>query len=147
MADFFLRTPTLTASNFATLWATDPKFLALKDLNPFSKCGKIQAADNILRVGFVWSKWPHFHRVYLVTVCKRSSIAVFLSPSQDPILVDVMRPGRYLKVTPRPNSYNANCKDNPNNTSALFAIASCIAWPFWFAATTLIMIRPIKGLT
>ena len=28
----FLRSPTLTASNFAVLWPTDSKFLALKDL-------------------------------------------------------------------------------------------------------------------
>ena len=34
-ADFFLRTQTLTASNFAALRPTDPKFLALKDLNLF----------------------------------------------------------------------------------------------------------------
>ena len=31
-ADFFLRPPTLTASNFAAVWPTDPKFLAIKDL-------------------------------------------------------------------------------------------------------------------
>ena len=37
-ADFFLRTPTLTASNFAALWPTDPKFLALKDLLFFLQC-------------------------------------------------------------------------------------------------------------
>jgi len=37
VADFFLRTPTLKANNFAALFPTDPKFLALKDLNLFSK--------------------------------------------------------------------------------------------------------------
>ena len=31
--DFFLRSPTLTASNFDALLSTDPKFSALKDLN------------------------------------------------------------------------------------------------------------------
>ena len=31
-ADFFLRTPTLTAINFAALWPTDPKFSVSKDL-------------------------------------------------------------------------------------------------------------------
>ena len=41
-ADFFLRTPTLTASNFAALWPTDPKFLALKDLNVLKKYIKYQ---------------------------------------------------------------------------------------------------------
>ena len=34
MADFFLRPPTLTASNFDALWPTDPIFTVLKDLNP-----------------------------------------------------------------------------------------------------------------
>ena len=37
---------------------------------------KVQGAGSTLRVGFTMSKWPHFHRVYLVTVCKRSYIAV-----------------------------------------------------------------------
>ena len=32
-ADFFLRPPTLTASNFDALWPTDPIFTILKDLN------------------------------------------------------------------------------------------------------------------
>ena len=44
-AHFFLRTPTLTASNFAALWPTDPKFLALKDLNLFLKFVKFQDAS------------------------------------------------------------------------------------------------------
>ena len=30
-ADFFLRTPTLKARNFAALWPRDPKFSAYKD--------------------------------------------------------------------------------------------------------------------
>ena len=38
--DFFLRPPTLTASNFAALWPTDPKFLALKDLYSLKKYDK-----------------------------------------------------------------------------------------------------------
>ena len=75
-ADFFLRTPTLTASNFAAIWPTDPKFLALKDLDFFLKCDKFQGAGSILRVDFAQSKWPHFYRVYLVTVCKGRLIAV-----------------------------------------------------------------------
>ena len=78
-ADFFLRTPTLTASNFAALWPTDPKFLALKDLNLFLKCVKFQDAGSILKVDFARSKWHHFHRVYLVTVCKWSLIAVSIN--------------------------------------------------------------------
>ena len=36
-ADFFLRPPTLTASNFASLWPKDPILNVLKDLNPSLK--------------------------------------------------------------------------------------------------------------
>ena len=63
-ADFFLRTPTLTASNFAALWPIELKFSALKDLLFFSQCIEFQGAGSILKVGFALSKWPHFHRVY-----------------------------------------------------------------------------------
>ena len=66
----------LMARHFAALWLTDPKFSAIKDLNPFKKLWKVQDARSSLRVEFALSKWPHFHRVYLVTVCKRSLIAV-----------------------------------------------------------------------
>ena len=76
LADFFLRPPTLTASNFAALWPADPKFLALKDLNLLKKYTKYQEASSILRVVFALSKWPHLHRAYLVTICYRSFIAV-----------------------------------------------------------------------
>ena len=58
----------LMASNFAALWPTDPKFLALKDLNPFKTVSKVQKISSILRVGFFLSKWPHLHRVYLLGV-------------------------------------------------------------------------------
>ena len=75
-ADFFLRTPTLTASNFAALWPTDPKLLALKDLNLFSKCKKFQNGGSILKLSFALSKWPHFHRAYVVTVCNLIFITV-----------------------------------------------------------------------
>ena len=77
-ADFFLRTPTLTASNFAALWPTDPKFLALKYLLFFSQCSEFQSAGSILKVGFALSKWPHFNRAYLVTMCKQKLVAVTL---------------------------------------------------------------------
>ena len=50
-ADFFLRTQTLTASNFA-----DPRFLALKDLLFFLQCIEFQGADSILKVVFALSK-------------------------------------------------------------------------------------------
>ena len=59
-ADFFLRPPTLTASNFEELWPTDPIFTALKDLNLLKKYTKNQEASSILRVDFALSKWPHF---------------------------------------------------------------------------------------
>ena len=65
----FLRPPTLTADNFAALWPTDSKFLALKDLNPFKTVSKVQKTSSILRVGFALSKWPHLHRAYVVGGC------------------------------------------------------------------------------
>ena len=40
----------LMASNFAALSPTDPKFSALKDLNPFSTLSKGQEAGSILKV-------------------------------------------------------------------------------------------------
>ena len=58
----------LKAGHFAALWHTDPKFLALKDLNPFKTVLKFQKASSILKVFFALSKWPHLHRAYLVTV-------------------------------------------------------------------------------
>ena len=61
-ADFFLRPPTLTASNFAALWPTDPKFSAIKHLNLLKKHIKNQEASSILKVVFALSKWPHLHR-------------------------------------------------------------------------------------
>ena len=52
VADFFLGPPTLTASSFAALWPTYPKFLALKDLNLLEKYTKNQEASSILEVLF-----------------------------------------------------------------------------------------------
>ena len=52
----------LMANNFAAHWPTDPKFLALKDLNLLKKHTKNQEASSILRVVFALSKWPHLHR-------------------------------------------------------------------------------------
>ena len=45
VADFFLRTPTLAASNFAALWSIKPKFSALNDLNLLKKFIKNQEAN------------------------------------------------------------------------------------------------------
>ena len=52
LADFFLRPPTLTASNFAALWPTDPKFLAWKDLSLFKTVSNVREASSIVKVGF-----------------------------------------------------------------------------------------------
>ena len=68
--------PTLIASNFLALLFTDPKFSALKDLNPLKKKIKNQEASSILRVLFALSKWPHLHRAYQVTVCSVLTAAV-----------------------------------------------------------------------
>ena len=62
LAGFFLRPPTLTASNFAALWPTDSKFSAIKDLNFLKRYTKNQEAGSILKVDFALSKWPHLHR-------------------------------------------------------------------------------------
>ena len=57
----------LMDSNFAALWSTDPKFLAVKDLNPFSTMYKVQEDSRILRMGFDLSKWPHLlHKMSFV---------------------------------------------------------------------------------
>ena len=39
---------------------------------------KVQEACSVLRVGFGLSKCPHFHRAYIVNVCKRKLVAVHL---------------------------------------------------------------------
>ena len=57
------------AGNFAALWPTDPKFLALKDLNPFKTVSKVQEASSSLSENFALSKWPHLHRAYVVGGC------------------------------------------------------------------------------
>ena len=77
LADFFLRPKTLTAGSFAALWPTDFKFLALKDLNFLKKHIKNQETSSILKVVFALSKWPYFHRAYVVTVCNQNFIAVY----------------------------------------------------------------------
>ena len=47
-ADFFLRTPTLKASNFAALWPTNFKFSVIKDLYFLKVVTKFQKACIIL---------------------------------------------------------------------------------------------------
>ena len=56
----FLRPPTLTASNFAALWPTEPKFSASKHLIFLKIVSKFQEDRSILKVEFTLSKWPHF---------------------------------------------------------------------------------------
>ena len=76
VADFFSRLPTLTASNFAALRLTDPKFSAFEILNPFKTVKKVQGASRILKVAFALSKWPHFTSIYLVRLPFLTGIAV-----------------------------------------------------------------------
>ena len=56
----------LKAGKFAAPWPTDPKFSAIKGLNPFKIVSKVQETCNILWVVFALSKSPHLHRAYLV---------------------------------------------------------------------------------
>ena len=70
----------LKAGDFAALWHTDPKILVLKDLNPICIVSKVKETSSVLRVSFALSNWPHFHRVYLLTVCNQKLIAVFPPP-------------------------------------------------------------------
>ena len=75
-ADFFLRTPTLTASSFAALWFTNLKFLALKDLNLLKKFTKNEETCSFLKADFALSKSTHLHRAYLLTLRKQMSMTV-----------------------------------------------------------------------
>ena len=46
----------LMAGNFAALWSTDPKFSALKDLNPFKTMSKVQEPKSISKSwAFDWN--------------------------------------------------------------------------------------------
>ena len=68
MADFFVRPPTLTTGNFEAIQPKDLKTSGIKVLNRFKKYAKHQEASSILWVGFSFSKLPHLHRAYVVTV-------------------------------------------------------------------------------
>ena len=83
VADFFLRTPTLTASNFAALSPTDPKFSALKDLNLLKRYVKYQETSYNFRLGFSLSNRPHFNSTYLLRVPFSSAIAVHPSRPEE----------------------------------------------------------------
>ena len=69
----------LMAINFADLWSIDPKFSALKDLNPFKTMSKVQEANITLWVGFVLLKWPYFNSIYLARVPFLTGIAVHVT--------------------------------------------------------------------
>ena len=60
VADFFLRPPTLTASNFEALKPTDLIVTVSKDLNLLKKYTKNQEASYNFRLGFTLSNRPHF---------------------------------------------------------------------------------------
>ena len=76
-ADFFLRPLTLTAKNFEALWPTEPKFLALKDLNLLKECIRYQKTSYNFRLSFALSNRPHFNSTYLLRVPFSSGIAVY----------------------------------------------------------------------
>ena len=44
----------------------------MKDIPP------VKQPSFVFRINYALSKWPHFNRAYLVTVCKQMSIAVFV---------------------------------------------------------------------
>ena len=43
-----------------------------KDLDPVVNMFSAEQTGNILHIGFAFSKWPHFHRAYLVTICYKN---------------------------------------------------------------------------
>ena len=75
-AEFFLRPPTLTSGNLKALWPTDPKSLALKDLNLLS-IQNIKRLATILDC-FALSIRPHFNSTYLQRVPFSYDIAVYV---------------------------------------------------------------------
>ena len=79
MAHFFLRPPTLTASNFEALWSTDLILTVLKDLNPLKKYAKHQEPSYNFRLSFVCSKNPHFNSNYQVKVRFSLDLSVCMS--------------------------------------------------------------------
>ena len=64
VADSFLRPLTLTATDFRALQSTDPILTVLKDLNPLKRYAKFKEASHNFRLGFVFSKSPHFNSTY-----------------------------------------------------------------------------------
>ena len=79
---FKKRFRSFNAKNLGSVEQRSAKLLAVKvfsvfkDLYPFQSVSKVKGAGSNLRVSFALSKWPYFHRVYLVTVCKPGAMAV-----------------------------------------------------------------------
>ena len=80
MADLFVRPPTLTVSNFAALWPTEPKLNVWKDLSPSSICISFQEVGSILRVGLFCSQCKNtaisMHTVGFITTNKSFQVRV-----------------------------------------------------------------------
>ena len=73
---WIVHSQSLMASNFASLWLTDPKFSAIKDLYCFSTVKKVQEASRILRMGFALSKWPHLlHKMGFVDSLTQTTVS------------------------------------------------------------------------
>ena len=79
VADFFLRSPALTSSNFKALWSTDLILTILKEITLVKNYTKNQEASCIFRIIFAHSKSPHFHRAYSTTICKRGATTVYVA--------------------------------------------------------------------
>ena len=75
--------------NFAALKSIDPKFSAMKDLNPFKIVLKVQGASSILSVDYTLSKYPHFNSAYLIRVRFSLDLAVCSNISHSEVKVPV----------------------------------------------------------
>ena len=90
MADFFLRPPTLTGSNFKALLSIDLKFFSIERSKPFKKYTKNQEASYNFKLGLALSNRPHFNSVYLASVPFLTGIAVYvLNHFVDYLLINV----------------------------------------------------------
>ena len=76
-ADFFLRPPTLKASNLGALLSKDLEVLVSTDLNVLKKYTKNQEASYNPRLGIALSDRLHLQRAFLVTVCRVLITTVF----------------------------------------------------------------------
>ena len=91
------------ASNFTALWPKDPKFFALKDLNPLESVSKVNEASSSLRVGFALSKLPHLlHKMGFVDSLSQTTVLptfhVVLSLHETRIFFSILFDGRFIKL-------------------------------------------------